>query len=357
MSPGHPLLSRYHYPKKEIEKLIKKFQDGEFSSDNNLITETIKPPNEDAFYSLPEKGTSEYKHYSKIGLEAIRQGKLGVVMLNGGMATRFGGVVKGTVEVFDGISFLELKIKDALKISDKINFYIMNSFSTANKTKEYINGKNCFGIKEKIYMFDQCIAPRLTESGEFYLDADDERAFYGPGHGDFLFAFNDSGCLDKFIVSGGKYVFLSNVDNLGARVEPAILGFHIDHRKELIAEVAMKSSGDVGGAPAIVGGRLQLVEGFGFPDDFDQSQIPVFNCSTYWITAEKIKTKFELPWYLVKKTVDGDKVIQFERIAGDLTLFLDTLFLKIERSERFFPIKRPEDLESNRGTLKKLLGY
>ena len=32
-----------------------------------------------------------------------------MVILNGGMATRFGGVVKGVVEVFDGMSFRKYK--------------------------------------------------------------------------------------------------------------------------------------------------------------------------------------------------------------------------------------------------------
>jgi hypothetical protein len=119
--------------------------------------------------------------------------------------------------------------------------------------------------------------------------------------------------------------------------------------------VAQKSPGDEGGAPALVNGRLQLVEEFSFPPGFDQSRIPVFNCAAYWVKAQSLKKDFKLPWYLVKKKVEGVPVVQFEHLAGDMTRFLDTVFIKVQREERFFPIKRPRDLEKNREKLKTLL--
>jgi predicted DNA repair protein MutK len=44
---------------------------------------------------------------------------LGAVVLAGGMATRFGGVVKAVVPVLDGKSFLELKHDDLARVSAK----------------------------------------------------------------------------------------------------------------------------------------------------------------------------------------------------------------------------------------------
>jgi UTP--glucose-1-phosphate uridylyltransferase len=231
----------------------------------------------------------------------------------------------------------------------------MNSFSTSDKTLEHFEEKKWFGIPEKIRMFDQYIAPRITEDGEEFVPAEEEKSFYGPGHGDFPYAVKSSGLLKEFLDGGGKYIFCSNVDNLGARVEPSILGFHITKGKELTAEVAARSAGDIGGAPALVDGRLHIVEGFCFPRDFEYSKIPVFNCSTYWVNAECLNYEFELPWYIVKKKVEGTNVIQFEHLAGDMTRFLSTVFLNVSREERFFPIKRPEDLVKNRQKLKEIL--
>ena len=73
--------------------------------------------------------------------------------------------------------------------------------------------------------------------------------------------------------------------------------------------------------------------------------------------ADSLKKEYHLPWYVVGKEIEGTKVIQFERLAGDLTKFLSTNFLKVIRTERFHPVKRPEDLKNSKDVLKKLLGY
>ena len=57
---------------------------------------------------------------------------------------------------------------------------------------------------------------------------------------------------------------VSNVDNLGARVDPVVVGMHLHGRQPLTCEVARKE-GDMGGAPVRVDGKLQLVEGPRFP--------------------------------------------------------------------------------------------
>ncbi len=351
------MLQKYNYQKDEIEKLIRRYRDGKFTEEDNVIREDIKYPSPDDFKELPPRESKEYKRLEKIGRQAIDNGELGVVVLNGGMATRFGGVVKGVVDVFDGKSFLELKIKDSLTVSDNIEFFIMNSFSTHEKTKQHFEKKDYFGVSDKIHFFNQFIAPRLKEDGSYFEIEDELDSFYGPGHGDFPYCIKKSGQLDRFLDEGGKYLFYSNVDNLGARVEPALLGKHITSGKELTAEVAAKDPGDEGGAPAVLNGKLQIIEGFRFPPDFDQDRIPVFNCNTYWLNAVSLKKNFELPWYIVNKQVDGETVVQFEHLAGDMTGFLDTDFIRIDRAARFYPVKRPRDLDEYRDSLKEILGY
>ncbi|NLB35246.1 MAG: hypothetical protein GX817_05470 [Elusimicrobia bacterium] len=351
------ILEKYNYPEDEIAPLIDRYRRGEFQPSDNVLKAKVEAPADDAFGSLPPEGSPERARLYSIGMEAIEKGQLALVILNGGMATRFGGLVKGIVEVFDGMSFLELKIRTAMRISDKISFYIMNSFSTEEGTKKHFEEKNYFGIPERIKMFNQFIAPRINEKGEFFRQGDPTKGYYGPGHGDFPYAFKESGELKNFEDAGGKYIFFSNVDNLGALPIPEILGYHIESGAELTAEEAEKAPGDEGGAPALVDGRLQLVEGFAFPEGFDTSKIPVFNCNSYWVNSEALRKNFDLPWYIVEKEADSEKVIQFEHIAGDLTIFLESAFLRVSRDERFFPVKRPEDLENSREALRKLTGY
>ena len=47
--------------------------------------------------------------------------------------------------------------------------------------------------------------------------------WYPPGHGDVYQSFFNSGLLEEFIKQGKKYVFVSNIDNMGATVDLSIL--------------------------------------------------------------------------------------------------------------------------------------
>ena len=48
-------------------------------------------------------------------------------------------------------------------------------------------------------------------------------SWYPPGHGDTYESFYNSGLLDTFINNGKEYIFVSNIDNLGATVDIGIL--------------------------------------------------------------------------------------------------------------------------------------
>jgi UTP--glucose-1-phosphate uridylyltransferase len=47
----------------------------------------------------------------------------------------------------------------------------------------------------------------------------ENECWYPPGHGDIYQSFYNSGLLDQFIEQGKEYMFLSNIDNLGATVD------------------------------------------------------------------------------------------------------------------------------------------
>ena len=89
--------------------------------------------------------------------------------------------------------------------------------------------------------------------------------------------FLASGCLEEFIGAGGKYLFVSNVDNLGARVSPIILGLHVQSGKGMSIELAPKWPGDTGGSPFLVDDKMQLIEQIRYPDGFSPDIVDVFN--------------------------------------------------------------------------------
>lgn len=81
------------------------------------------------------------------------------------------------------------------------------------------------------------------------LSGENSEAWYPPGHGDIYASFYNSGLLDQLISEGKEYVFVSNIDNLGATVDLHILHQLMsqpeDKRCEFIMEVTDKTRADV----------------------------------------------------------------------------------------------------------------
>ena len=65
-----------------------------------------------------------------------------------------------------------------------------------------------------------------------------------------------------------------------------------------------------------------------------------------------------LTWFAVNKTVDGKPAVQFERLVGELTAFVEPAFLRVERhgpDARFQPIKTPDDIAKELPDIVKAL--
>jgi UTP--glucose-1-phosphate uridylyltransferase len=347
------LLQRYGFEDIPFDSLRKRLLSGEVGADQNRIVGQVEPPDEGDLRALPPLGGDVRRALSERGQEAMRRGEVASVILAGGMATRFGGVVKAAVEVLDGQSFLELKLKDIAAVAERadatIPVYLMTSFATHEAIQamaEPLSTEQC-----PIFSFPQFISLRITPEGELFRDASGALSPYAPGHGDLTFALRRSGVLQRFREAGGKTLMMSNVDNLTATLDPAVIGAHLEAGTALTAEMAPKEPGDKGGAPARVDGRAQIVEAFRFPEDFDQERIPVFNTNTFVLDAEAIDADFPLTWFAVNKAVDGKPAVQFERLVGELTAFLKSSFLRVERhgpDARFQPIKTPDDVDKER---------
>lgn len=330
---------------------------GRLAKKANAVTGALLPPPPGAIASLPAAGSAAARDLERRGREAIAKGELGVVVLNGGMATRFGGVVKGIVPVLgEKRSFLGLTCEDVLAAEratgGRVPLFLMNSFATDAATKAHFAQHASFGVaEEQLEHFTQFVALRMTKQGELLRLANGEVSPYGPGHGDFPGAFRRCGALQRFVARGGKYLLVRNVDNLGARVDPLILGHHIASGRAATCELAPKLPEDVGGSPYSYQGVTQLVEQIRYPDGFDASIVDVFNTNTFTFTAQNLDRDFELGWYFVEKNVEDQKAVQIEHLIGELTAHLPTSFLRVGRTgtaTRFLPIKAPDDLDAAR---------
>jgi UTP--glucose-1-phosphate uridylyltransferase len=269
-------------------------------------------------------------------------------VLNGGMATRFGGVVKGLVEAVDGVSFLEWKLRDAEAAG--VPFVLMNSFATDEATRAFLGDRD-------VLAFTQSVSLRLEPDGSVFREADGTPSPYSPGHGDFLECIRTSGTLAELRRRGVRTLTLSNVDNLGARVDPRVIAAHRAAGNPVTVEVA-PSKGDPGGAPVSIDGRPMVVEGFRFPPDFDAAALPVFNTNSLVFDLDALEADYPLTWLYVEKEVDGGTAVQLERLVNELSAFLPTTYLLVPREgprSRFVPVKTPEDLAEARPQLREVL--
>jgi UTP--glucose-1-phosphate uridylyltransferase len=352
------LLERYRFDPVLFEELRQRVADGELSPEANRLTGRVEPPPEDELVRLPPTAEPGFEEAFDAGLAAFTRGEIAVAVLNGGMATRFGGVVKGIVEAVDGRSFLELKAREAARAAaasgGDVPFVVMNGFATDEATRAFVAER---GLPEPLF-FSQSVLLRLTRDGDLFLTADGFPSPYSPGHGDFVPSLRASGILAALRERGVRTLMLSNVDNLGARPDPVVLGMHLRSGRRLTAEVTAKAPGDVGGAPARVDGRTMHVEHFRFPRDFEQEAIRVFGTNSFTIDLDALDAEYPLTWLYVEKTVDGRPAVQLERLVNELTSFLPTLFLEVPRTGprgRFFPVKEPRDLVASQRRLREML--
>lgn len=324
----------------------------------NVLEGELSPVPLSDMPALPEPGSDEHKWLARLGEEAIGRGELAVCVLAGGMATRMGGVVKALVELTDGFTFLDLELGERKHLRETLGRAPMLWLMTSEPTNAPIE----HALKERgnpagVATFEQFVSLRLSETGELFM-TDGEPSVYATGHGDLPDALRASGLLDTFIGSGGKYVWISNLDNLGARVDPAILGQHIESGAPLTVEVVDKRPGDKGGGPVTLDGKPIIAEHFRLPESFDVDAVPVFNTNTFIVDAQALAS-FELDWTYVevRKDVGDRKAVQFERLLGEITMAIPPRMQRVSRegeNSRFLGMKTREDMERERAAIARL---
>jgi UTP--glucose-1-phosphate uridylyltransferase len=351
------ILERFGFDEALFERLRARVASGELSPESNLIQGSLEPPGDEEITPLPAPGDARYEETREAGLDALRRGEVAQVVLAGGMATRFGGVVKAVLTAVDGLSFLEAKLVQTARLERELGITVpvalMTSFATDAAIREHAAER---GLGDSL-VFNQFVSLRLEASGELFHDAGGRFSLYAPGHGDLFPALRRSGTIGALRDRGIGVVMVSNVDNLGARVDPVVVGAHVASGRPLTCEVARKE-GDMGGAPVRVDGRLQLVEGPRFPESFDQERVPVFNTNTAIFDLDALDADYDLSWLYVLKDVDGRAAVQLERLYHEVSAFVSTQYLEVPRRGprgRFLPIKTPADLERAADDLRELV--
>lgn len=301
----------------------------------------------------PDPASAEGRRLAEIGLGALRRGEIALCVLAGGMATRMGGVVKALVEALPGRTFLDLRLAEIAHMSElagrRVPFWMMTSEATFGPIASALGG----GASDRgIALFEQHVSLRLSPGGALFRGAGGEPEVYATGHGDLPDALRGSGLLSRFRGEGGKYVWIANLDNLGATVDPALLGWFIENRAALMVEVVDKVAGDRGGIPVLHEGRRKIVEELRLPLDFDPTTVGVFNTNTFLVDAQRLdELDMEWTYVEVEKKSDGRTAVQFERLLGELTFAIEPHLVRVPREgerSRFLPVKDVPELERRR---------
>jgi len=350
-------LDRFGFDEELFEALRAKVAAGELSPESNVVRGVVEPPAPEDLTALPAPGDPAYDEMRDAGLDALRRDEVAQVVLAGGMATRFGGVVKAVLTAVDGLSFLEAKLVQTSALEQALGCTVpvalMTSFATDAAVREHVEERGLGDAQ----VFHQFVSLRLEPTGELFLDSSGRPSLYAPGHGDLFPAVRRSGTVDALRARGVRVVTVSNVDNLGARVDPVVVGAHLLGGRSLTCEVARKE-GDMGGAPVRVDGKLRLVEGPCFPETFDQELAPVFNTNTALLDIDALDADYDLSWVYVRKSVDDAVAVQLERFYHEVSAFVPAQYLEVPRRGprgRFSPIKTPADLERAQDDLRELV--
>ena len=291
----------------------------------------------------------------------LSDGEVAICVLAGGMATRMGGVVKSLLAVHGEHTFLDLRLAERAAIAETHGvappLWLMTSEPTDQPITEALEARGLAADPE-VATFEQLVSLRLTPDGDLFTD-DGGPSVYATGHGDLPDALKRSGLLAAFVARGGRYVWISNIDNLGARVDAAILGQHILDDRALTVDVVDKAPGDKGGGPVLHDGQPIIAEHFRLPSGFDADAVPVFNTNTFLVDAERL-LELQMDWTYVevqKKVGSGAgerTAVQFERLLGEITVAIRPSFQHVGRDttgqaaarSRFLPVKTHEDLEA-----------
>ena len=314
----------------------------------------IDPISSEALPSYADLGP-----YQSAGEQAMRQTVM--ITLNGGLGTSMGLMgPKSLLQVKNGKSFLEIILGQANNC--QADLALMNSFSTQADTVAAIAALK---PPRPPFMFLQHKFPKILRDDltPARWPSNPTLEWNPPGHGDVFTALHTSGMLDRLLAKEICFAFISNSDNLGAAMDPLLLGYFAQQGYPFMMEVCEKTPADIKGghlARYRVDGRLVLREAAQCPpgelaafQDIDRYRF--FNTNNIWVNLRFLKQLIEkeksvrLPIIVNPKTLDprapeSPPVLQIETAMGAaISLFDGASAVKVPRT-RFFPVKKSNDL-------------
>ncbi len=326
--------------------------------------------------------------YRETGLEAIRQCKVGAVLLAGGQGTRLGlDKPKGMLNV--GIHrelylFEQLinNLMDVVKQADAwVPLFVMTSEKNNADTTAFFEDNDYFGYnKDYVYFFVQEMAPSVDYDGKIYLEEKGKLSTSPNGNGGWFSSLVKAGLLDEINKLGVQWLNVFAVDNvLQKMADPVFVGATIQAGCVCGSKVVAKADPhERVGVLCLEDGKPSIVEYYEMTEDMalsrDEEGRLLYNYGVilnYLFDVETLTRIMNesMPTHVVEKKIpyiddDGEIVrptepngYKFETLVLDMIHMMDNcLSFEVERDREFAPIKNRtgvDSLDSARELMKK----
>lgn len=326
---------------------------------------------------------------TEIGLDAIRRGEVGAVLLAGGQGSRLGSAdPKGMFDI--GINrrlfIFECLINNLLEVTKKagtfLPLFIMTSRQNDAQTREFLMEHDYFGYDgSHIHFFVQEQLPTVDVNGKLMLSAKDTVSCAPNGNGGWYISMRRSGLFKRIKNAKSlKWLNVFAVDNVLQKIaDPCFVGAVISEGKSCGAKVVSKAAPDEKvGVLCLEDGKPSIVEYYEMTDEMKTLRDPDGSLSyrfgvilNYLFRIDELDKAFgvSLPLHRAFKQVsfidDNGELIRpekpnaykFETLVLDMVrLQSSCLAFEVEREREFAPVKNKtgiDSVESARALLQK----
>ena len=322
--------------------------------------------------------SARYSEFSSAGLEEIRSGHVGAVLLAGGMGTRLGSdSPKGmfNIGLTRELYIFECLINNLMDVTRRagnfIHLFVMTSDRNHDDTVDFFRKKKCFGYDPKfVHFFVQDMAPASDFDGKVYLEEKGKISASPNGNGGWYSSMQKCGMLDIVKSEGIKWLNVFAVDNVLQRIaDPAFIGAVKLAHCVVGSKVIRKASPDERvGVMCLEDGKPSIVEYYELSDEMRDAKLPngepaynfgvTLNYLFHVNELDEIVGR-SLPLHVVKKKIahidsNGNPVDpdqpnghKYETLILDMIHMLDgCLVFEVDRKREFAPVKNRTGVDS-----------
>lgn len=318
------------------------------------------------------------EEFQKIGMEAIRAGKVGAVLLAGGQGTRLGmDKPKGTINIgvkkelflFEQLMYNLMEVTKETGVP--VPLYIMTSNINYDDTKSFFEEHAYFGYpKEFVLFFVQEMVPACDYQGRVYLSSDTEPAMSPNGNGGWFRSMLKAGLLEDLHRRKIEWLNVFAVDNCLQKIaDPLFVGATIAYGRESGAKVVRKAAPDEKvGVLCTEDGRPSIVEYYEMTEEMATARKENgdlkygFGVILNYLFSEKKLEEIagaHMPIHVVEKKIpyvdtEGHDVkpeepngYKFETLVLDMVHMMENcLPYEVVREREFAPIKNLHGVDS-----------